>query len=619
MHDAAVTSGVHVSAWVLVALASACEPTLLIVERPELPAGALAVAFVAVGASDTGDTVAVLRRADDVDAVRLGARLDAEVHVYAYDRGAWASALPDGGVPLLVTPACAPHALPAAAWRWSIRGTTTSTDPPELSLSAPSIACAPSDPALSAVPGDGRGETCRAVSLVRGDCELRVAESPTVCPPRAAGTLPGWGLRVDGSLCGAPLPGACVADTERDPSLVVGAVCGEDRLGVVVSTPLVAQVETVTVAAPVPFDDDDGDHSAESGDAMETGVVVDFVEVAGGWLVLGDDEASSPAGCRHRGGTPLYLVDRETLAVTQLPRQPRGCLRAPLALPGGGFLAGFRRTDTSSDAASLWIARLDARGEVVVEAPIPASDALAPRALPEDGQDERLIAALVDITPAGAAPRVLAVVRGYCPLERHFCTVFHVFDPLTLATLDTSARGTRTSARGAQRDGDELVVAYDSPDRLEIRPLPLDLDGPTAWLDAMPRSGASTDSHADRSRRLWLQGSVHDRGLYGGLRVHTERPPSQVSSLALLGASPLASPFGLGVTAGRVFAFFTLPGRVRSTWMAEIPAAERPIPPVLARSYALGHGVVGRVRSDAQGRLWALVPERGVLLRITVP
>ncbi len=612
----------RVSCGVLTALLAplwlACEPTLLVIEQPEVPAGAVAVAFVARGADDGGGAVGILRRADDRAAVRLASRLDAEVHVYAYDRGAWAEALPVGGVPLVVTEGCAPHALPAATWRWSIQGSTVDLDPPDLSLAAPAIDCAGPDESLSAVPSDGVGTTCRALSLVRGACVVQVAASDSVCGPRAAGTLPGWGLRLDGTLCEAPLPGACVLDREALEPVVVGAVCGDERIGLATTTALRARVETATIAARVPFEVDDREHRAESADAMETGVVVDFVEAGGQWVVFGDDRAQSPASCAHREGTPLYRVDRASLAVASLPRQERGCLRAPLALAEGGFLAAFRRTDTATDAASLWVARFDADGRALAEAAIPAGDALAPRPLAEDRSDERMIAALVDVTGPGQPPRVLAVVRGYCVAQRHFCTLLHVFDPLTLAPVETSIPHA-AFALGAQRDGDEVVVAYDSPDRLEVRALPLDLDGPTAWLDAMPRSGASTGALSDRGRRLWLHGSVHDRGRYGGLRMHGVPPPSLASTLALLGARPLASPFGLGVAAGgRVIAFFTEPDAARGTWMVEVPTS-RPLPPVLAASRPIGGGVVGRVRTDADGRLWALVPERGVLLRITLP
>jgi hypothetical protein len=287
-----------------------------------------------------------------------------------------------------------------------------------------------------------------------------------------------------------------------------------------------------------------------------------------------------------------------------------------MALPGGEILAGFKSTPSSTAAASLGIVHLDANGQVVRE--VMLGDHVALRPHPRMGEraslDERLIAALVDVTVAGGPPRAVAVVAGGCVDTNYYCSFLHIFDPTTLAPIETQEVPTPTLPRTAYRDGNELVIVYDSPDVVELHPLPLVIGGPKASLSAVERIGSTTGTFASRQRGFWLAGSTHDGGHFGGIRFHTERG----SSLMVLGARSQANPFGIGAVGERVFAFFTQGGADRRTWMAEIPVEREP-PAVLGRSIEIERGVVGRVRTDALGQMWALVPERGVIMRISVP
>jgi len=603
----------HAGLLLLLAVLAACEPSLLVVERPPLPEGTVAAAIVAVGVSG------VLVRADEADTVRIESPLDAEVQVYAYGAALAGVRIPDGGAELTLGTGCAPHALPPASWRWSVRGGVISTTVAQRPLIAESVDCLPGERAYVAAPSDAQGVTCRALVVEHGACTIGIVETASVCTGEITDVTPTWGLRLDGSACDAPIESTCVRDGEARAPVELSARCGEapdfGRFGLLRTTPLAARVETVTIAAAVPFVDDGREHRARVGAAMETGALVDFVASGDHWVVFGVDGARSPFSCRWQDGTPVYRVDRRTLAVTVEARDPHGCLRAPLELADGGYLAAFRTTLSSTHAATLGLVRFDASGQAVAEAPIPSSKALerrAPQTL--SGTDTRLVTALVDITTAGGPPRALAVVSGWCPDTGYNCSFLHVFDPLTLAPIATQEQPSATLPRTAYRDGDELVLLYDSPDVMEIHPLPLVFDGPKRLLGAMERAGGSTASFASRGGGFWLVGSTHFRGIFGGIRYHTLGG----SSLMLLGANTLANPFGIGAIGPRVFAFFTLGGEQRRTWMTEIPVGRDP-PAVLATSLELDRGVVGRVRTDALGQMWALVPERGVIMRITVP
>ncbi len=559
---------------------------------PPLPADVTHVAVVAVAG---GAARGALYRLPLPDRVVLPSPL---LHVYGYRGLLPGLEVPDEGLPIASSPACAPGGLPAPSVAWALDDQPVALEPAAaLPLAAPTATC-PGAPPIRVAPLGGTGDCRRSTTAPIGCWAVTTGEDPNVCRPVR------WPIRLDGSLCSAAEVDGVGGPRRCEPlPLPRGAWAAADcsdaaprRFGAYPVESLPVELQEVPL----------GNHGVNH-NPTDLALFDDHVLV----LVR---RGTGREACFPQDPATLLWVDRARGVITS-SRATAACTFGLVVHPDGGHWATEASVPDAADPRrrAFRLHRHDARGEVVQSSTITLPPELA--APPYSGHH------VVDLLDMDSELVVLVTAEKAGLGEYAFALLS--FDRETLAPRAVHAG--IGHPRQLVRDGQGVAFSDDASDNVRRFVVPIrsraEGGGELPPLSVLARDGEDLYAVLSASDlRLGLRGR---RGEDSGLDVVGEA--GEQTGRALFVPAPAHGPQELlRIPGNRALAFLSEVRSSTSTdqpsWVTVLDLEPPPSDDLGVRAAPIGVGRVQRARFDAAtGEAWVLLLTAQSLVRVRLP